>query len=406
MIVETIKRPPGLSSEVQLILDSVQEPTQSEAFERISGLLSQDLKWDYIAEIVRRHHFGPLLFQALKTIPNANCPPVFLEWLRQNCYRSVTHNLHLQAELIQLLHLFTEYEIPMMPFKGPALASILYTDIGYRPFNDLDILVHPENFLRVKDWLINRGYSPDKNSSQTEYEYTFVKDNGNLCFELHWEIRTRFMKSRLNAAYLWNRAIPQNIFGVPSWGLPPEELFLMLCQHGGEKHGWMRLKWLCDLARLINRVSLDWERLLFEAAVLHLEEPVRQGLYLLESFLNVSLPASLSRELRSDPTLISYAAIVRAHAFRCDEGMPGFSEWQSYVLTDVANHNERSIPASVLGQFVLYLKSITKPEDIDKVSAEEQIGVAASCMDSAIHRVWRLVRLFRRHGLQLWRRLL
>ena len=403
--MDASKKTPGLSPEAQLMLCSMQDDCRPEVVARISELLSQCLQWDHIEELVRRHHFGPLLFRALQTRPNANFPSIFLEKLRQHCYASVTYNLRLQRELIDLLCLFEKYHIPVMPFKGPVLASLLYSDVGSRFFKDLDILARQQDILQIRDLLINRGYCLDENLSETDYEYTFVKNQEDFCIELHWDVRSRYTNSRLDAAYVWERAIPQNIFGVSSWGLPPEELFLMLCQHGG-KHQWHRLKWLGDLAILINRMSIDWERLLCEAAALRLEESVRQALYTLQSFCDVSLPASLSQELRSDPTLLAYAALLRAHAFRYIRGMPSFSEWRYYIQADVTKHPQSVFPKFILSQFFLYVTSIDKFDVMNQVSSEEQLGIVATYLYSTMHLIGLPVRLLRSHGMGLVRRLI
>ena len=50
--------------------------------------------------------------------------------------------------------------IPVIPWKGPMLAELLYGDKTLRPCADIDLLVPPALAWRALQTLVRAGYSP------------------------------------------------------------------------------------------------------------------------------------------------------------------------------------------------------------------------------------------------------
>ena len=74
--------------------------------------------------------------------------------------RDITRqNLIWLQEWQQLLQLLDEAAIPVISFKGPALALTAYGNLTLREFHDLDLLVHPADVVRAKDILQRAGYT-------------------------------------------------------------------------------------------------------------------------------------------------------------------------------------------------------------------------------------------------------
>ena len=64
----------------------------------------------------------------------------------------------LTGELLRLLDLFEQNQIPAVPYKGPALGVAIYGKLSLRQFADLDILIPEKDVWKATDLLINRGY--------------------------------------------------------------------------------------------------------------------------------------------------------------------------------------------------------------------------------------------------------
>ncbi len=60
------------------------------------------------------------------------------------------------AELIRLLKIFQEAEVPVISFKGPILAQLAYGDISFRIFSDLDLLIKESDLVKVHNLLTKK----------------------------------------------------------------------------------------------------------------------------------------------------------------------------------------------------------------------------------------------------------
>ena len=67
-------------------------------------------------------------------------------------------NLLLVGQLLMLLRLFKDNDIPIIPYKGAVLAASAYGDITLREFHDLDFLVQKDHLLKARDLLLSHGY--------------------------------------------------------------------------------------------------------------------------------------------------------------------------------------------------------------------------------------------------------
>ncbi|MCB0226148.1 MAG: nucleotidyltransferase family protein, partial [Anaerolineae bacterium] len=113
--------------------------------------------------LAERHGLVPLLYRHLEAIdPTASPKPIFARLWSQS-QATAGRNLMLTQELLRLLDLLAANDIPAIPYKGPALAALVYGDISLRPFNDLDILVPQRAARRAKALLEANGYHyPDR----------------------------------------------------------------------------------------------------------------------------------------------------------------------------------------------------------------------------------------------------
>lgn len=60
--------------------------------------------------------------------------------------------------LVSILDLFLANRISVIPFKGPALASLLYEEPALRQYDDLDFLLDRADLPQARDLLIAEGY--------------------------------------------------------------------------------------------------------------------------------------------------------------------------------------------------------------------------------------------------------
>ena len=161
----------------------------------------------------------------------------------------------------------------VLPFKGPTLAVLAYGDLALRQFNDLDILIHPDDVLATVQLLRDQGFRPQfeltpsqqLRYAQLHYEQAFQHPDNGLTIDLHWGLLShRYSFSPLEKL-VWQSGQAVNFSDLtdePVTTLSAEVLVLYLCYHAA-RHDWEDLSLLCDLAELLKRLpSLDWEHLL------------------------------------------------------------------------------------------------------------------------------------------------
>jgi hypothetical protein len=73
--------------------------------------------------------------------------------------------------------------------------------------------------------------------------------------ELHWRLSPDFRDDGFETL-LWTSLRDHTFFGVPTYILSERFLFQALCEHGAAHH-WFRLKWLFDVAVLIDTGAIS-----------------------------------------------------------------------------------------------------------------------------------------------------
>ncbi|MFC1889576.1 nucleotidyltransferase family protein [Thermodesulfobacteriota bacterium] len=390
--------PPGLRPEAKLLLWVARICTEDERTAHIRTLLDDGIDWDYLLQLSRHNRLQSLLYWHLKTVTAEAVPPKVMALLQDYFRQATLRNMFHTRELVELLTLFKEKGIASLPYKGPLLAESLYGNLGLRQFWDLDILVHKEDVLRVKDLLVERGYRTERELTRAEEralldsdsEYNFNSADGRIHIEIHWRILPEPFANSFDARTIWERTVSAELVNTKTLTLPPEELFLVLCMHGGDKHQWTRLKWICDIARFIDKYrNIDWDRIIGEAAKHGEAKTVALGAHLAGALLGADLPNAVGEEVLYDKRVKALAALVRGRLFRQDYGLPGFSEWRCYFNAGNGFTGGGRQTAGGMKTFLLYLQAVMKPEFRDRYTLSLPPWLSFL---SYFYRAWRLAR--------------
>lgn len=202
-----------------------------------------------------RHRLVPWLARRLPAAQAAPLLPAASDNLRRSLARV--------AELRHVGDRLDASGVPWLVVKGPALASRLWGHPTQRHAGDLDIVVPPGDVRRVDAMLREDGYvrtDPDFELSPRQREaYSKIKyemayrspRHPDLYVELKWRLdgidRLDQHLRTPERTELAGRSIPV---------LPRAVEFRYLCGHGA-RHGWFRLFWLVDVARLLGDPELD-----------------------------------------------------------------------------------------------------------------------------------------------------
>jgi len=270
-----------------------------------------------------RHGVMPLLYSSLSAFCPEAVPKAIMAKLKEQWRNNIAWNLLQTSELLTILSLFEAQGIVAVPFKGPALAALVYGDISMRQFVDIDILVDRKHLPPAKELLHSLGYrlyppmSPARESAflRSQFHYGFANPANEVLVELHCEITPEYLSFPLNLQKLRPRLERRTLAGKEIFNLPPEELLLIICVHAA-KHFWERLGWICDTATMISaHPSMNWRNLTDLAGRLGAKRMLFLGLFLANALLGASIPKDLGQTVESEPGVRSLARQIRQRLF-------------------------------------------------------------------------------------------
>jgi hypothetical protein len=328
---------PDCRPEHQLLLRCARVCLDAEQSLQVRKLLEGKIDWDFLFAEAARHRLIPLLYHHLHGI----CRESALVRFRTSAYAIGATNLWLTTELLKLLALLNDQEIPAIPYRGPTLAVLAYGNIGLRHFSDLDIIIRREDFPKAKDILVSMGYQADP-ASEAVKESTFLRYIYNCDFwneasetlvDLHWETSPKYLSFPLDFQEMRKGLERQTLAGKEILSLKPEYLLPIICVHCA-KHVWGRLAWICDVAALIEaHPRMDWGLALDLARKGGVERLVRLGLFLANDLLQAPLPEDLQRRLQADAVVASLGQVVYKRLFQSSPVESDLLETVGFQLT-------------------------------------------------------------------------
>jgi hypothetical protein len=258
--------------------------------------------------LVDHHRVVPQIYGELSAYPHL-VPSELLDTLGSRYRDNARKTLWFRAELVRVVSYLESAGIKALPYKGPALAQILYGAVTQRQFGDLDILILPADVPKAKAALRDLGYAPalelapqiEPTYIETGYEYSFGSTHGKNLLELQWRILPRFYSVNFDVADLFDCAEKINFGERSVRTLRPEDLLLVLSVHAA-KHVWAQLSWLCDIAQLVNSQRLDWNAIQCEAKRLGIERILSLNLLLAHKLLGSPLLPAIEMRVRKDPS--------------------------------------------------------------------------------------------------------
>jgi hypothetical protein len=267
---------------------------------RVAELARSNNDWDYLFLLARRHALLPLLYRALEGA--GGVPGDFQAKLRDEFRKNATRNTLLAGEMARLARLFEGEGVPVLAYKGPALAQQAFGDITLRRFVDLDVVVRRGDARRAGELLRSLGYAKPEGLSRSHEEFllrrqhnlAYTRDGGLMIVELHWEVAPAHFAAVPIEEGVWGRAVRVKLFGAEVRCPSAEDLLLALAVHG-TKHLWERLAWVCDVAALVNsKPDFDWPFVLRRAKESRVERMLNLVLRLARGLAGARLPEGLA----------------------------------------------------------------------------------------------------------------
>jgi hypothetical protein len=296
---------PTLASEWSVLLAACSVIPAEEKREHLRSLLCQPIRWDSLLDLAVRHGTEPLLYEAISSIAERDPDAIATDTMRalQQGHRlNLRKSLLLSRELIRILDRLENLKIEAIPYKGLALAEFLYGDIALRQSGDIDLLIRPQDFPRVRDAVRDLGFMPHTVLSKAQeraylksgYECSFDGSAGPNLLEVQWAIQPRFYAIDFDMAGIFERAVTVNVAGRAMRTPSAEDLFLTLSAHAA-KHVWGRLIWICDLARIMAVPNLNWPWIASQARALGVVRILRISMLAAHKLLGVAISNAASQ---------------------------------------------------------------------------------------------------------------
>jgi Uncharacterised nucleotidyltransferase len=320
----------SFAPEEELLLCCARTHLEPHTVARIHALLEEDLDWNRLVSLARKHMTVQLLYWHLtKTAPNA-VPAEIIEELRADFHRNLQASLFLTGELRGLLRLFDTNNIPVIPLKGPVLAQQIYKNVALRAFKDLDILIRKQDFVRAKEALAGMGYVPPRPWGVREElhlrsgEYVFVKSAYRRFFiDVHYELARGTLFRFPGVVELLENASVASVLGEKARTLSSEDLLLYSCVHLA-KHAGKRLLWCCDIAEIIRTFrDLDWDLAIEKAQKANSKRALFSSLLLASDLLEAPLPQRILDIAKHDACAGVLADHVESQLFKETRGSAG-----------------------------------------------------------------------------------
>lgn len=271
-------------------------------------LLKRDIDWEEVTSLVVRHGVVGQFCSVMAGLNWMNVPPVAKIQLKQCRVQQAVRAFGQSAELLRLSRLFTEAGIFFVPLKGIFLSEEIYGDPCIRSSVDLDILIHPEYFELAEMLLLNNGYRNKlcfHNMSVKQKNFIieslphqqYFNETLNVSVELHWKSHL-WTKKQMNV--LWEGTEFSVWHNLKIRKLSKEENILFLADHGA-RHDWQCLKWLSDVAMLMQDLTAaQWDALYNLAASIDLQRVIFQTAMLLESVYGIEMPERIKKSSDAD----------------------------------------------------------------------------------------------------------
>ena len=162
--------------------------------------------------------------------------------------------------LLQSLH---DAGLPVLVFKGGALAFSHYSRSDLRPRDDTDLLMEESQLASLDTTMRNMGYRspPASNGRLISHQCLYTRIDGRGIhhnFDVHWRISNRHRYARLfDLAELLERSRPIPGHAMLARCPCPVDALLIAALHRASHRGTDRLVWFYDIHRLLRAMNDD-----------------------------------------------------------------------------------------------------------------------------------------------------
>jgi len=277
-------------------------------------LLSTD--WETVTGQAVKHAFAGTLYSMnqQQLLPGQTPDASVCQW-KQAITQQAFLQMAYQAEGAQLLSGLAEQGLPVVLLKGFAYMQELYGDSATRSVSDMDILILKEDFVAVKQFLLENGFELyisefyleraaefEQFQADQNYEATFIKKafGTQLSLDVHWNMGSGWPGYEHLGIFALDRIPWQELTesfsfnGIQTRRLTPTAHFFHLMSHFALHHRFSGLKWMQELCLFLSVLGdkIDWKWINHYAEVTGCRKVVGSTLRIVSGILGDDHPAA------------------------------------------------------------------------------------------------------------------
>jgi len=263
--------------------------------------IKKDLDWNFIFKTAEAHGIlGVLYFVMSRCVNKEDIQGNILEKCAQHCQRTSLKNLLYLKKFHNILKMFHDAHIRILPLKGISFLNSIYDfNIALREMNDIDILIDKKNLSRAEKILVDMGYSKMIKSfsdSRRCFHSNFICRTKKypVVIELHWDIDFFDSPFNINITEIWERSHDVVIEGCSCCEFSIEDSIIFNAFHifrefKGGADELLPLKNFCDVAKLIaqSRGRIDWDCIIDRSREYNVLRPVLFVLLLVRELFDI-----------------------------------------------------------------------------------------------------------------------
>lgn len=266
--------------------------------------LAKTADWSEFLRVCRRHRVQGLAWHALSRLDVGMPAPVRVA-LGGDARAIADHGLRSSRESLRLADSFAKAGLPLLFLKGLTVGKLAYGNPFLKMGWDIDLLVLPADVAPAAAVLGKLGYGveiPANASSLLRWhgarKESAWRGRDGLVVDLHSRVADQ--PALLPAIDAESPAQIVNVApGIDLATLADDALFAYLCVHGASS-AWFRLKWITDLAALLNELdAVQIEQLYQRSQELAAGRAAAQALLLAERVYGIPLSPALAAQLDS-----------------------------------------------------------------------------------------------------------
>jgi len=165
-----------MKQEHTLILQACLVDKSDEEIDQISNLLSSKLDWCEIAGQLLNHRLGGYFYFGLTQEQRKHVPKEVIKALELLIYAQKVQTQSRMKTIMEINQVLTESNIHFAMLKGTVFIADVYTELGSRRSNDIDIMVKEDDLPELDKILRNRGYIQTNQSEGEELKEASKKE--------------------------------------------------------------------------------------------------------------------------------------------------------------------------------------------------------------------------------------